>query len=120
MGCQHSAPVSFDAVTCRLAVLKNTLADAPDTDLSPPLGRPGSGLVRALARASRLVSGAARALQRQRLKRAENRIVAIQDALGQFTRRVDRARSRERVSAEYQTLLDGLAQDVMAHAADLP
>jgi len=119
-GCQHSAPVSFEAVVCRLAVLKNTLADAPDADLSPRLGRPDSGLVRALGRASRLVRGASKAVQHQRLKRAENRIVAIQDALGTFTRRVDRARSHDSVSAAYETLLDGLAQDAMVHARDLP
>ena len=120
MGCQHSAPVSFDAVISRLAILKNTLADAADADLSPRLGRPGSGLVRALARASRLVRGAARAVQHQRLKHAENRIVAIQDALGQFTRRVDRARNHNKVSAGYQALLNGLAQDTMVQARDLP
>src|SRR5262249_6473675 len=118
--CQHSAPVSFEAVACRLAILKNTVADAPDADLSPPLGRPGSGLVRALARASRLVRGATRAVQHQRLKRAENRIIAIQDALGQFTRRVDRARGQDKISAAYQALLDGLTQDTMVQARDLP
>lgn len=120
VGCQHSAPVSFDAVTCRLSILKNTLTDAPDVDLSPRLTHPGSGLVRALARASRLVKAASHAVQHGRLKRAENRIVAIQDALGRFTRRVDRARGHDLVSAGYQSLLDGLAEDTMAHALSLP
>jgi hypothetical protein len=120
VGCQHSAPVSFDAVTCRLSILQNSVADAPTADLSPRLSRPGSGLVRALARASRLVKGAATALQHRRLKRVEDRIVAIQDALGQFTRRVDRARDHDRVSAALQSLLDGLANDAMVRARTLP
>ena len=98
VGCQHSAPVSFDAVTCRLSILSNTVADAPAATFYPRLAHPGSGLVRALARATRLVKGAATALRHQRLKRVENRIVAIQGALGQFTRRVDRARDHDRAS----------------------
>jgi hypothetical protein len=40
--------------------------------------------------------------------------------LGTFTRRVDRARNHDSISAAYQTLLDGLAQDAMVHARDLP
>src|SRR4029077_6656644 len=113
VGCQHSAPVSFDAVTCRLSILRNTMADAPAADLYPRLAHPGSGLVRALARASRLVKGAATALPHQGLKRVWNGIVAIQDALGQFTRRVDRARDHDRISGALQALLDGLANDAM-------
>jgi hypothetical protein len=120
VGCQHSPPVSFDAVTCRLYILRNTVADASSADLSPRLRRPGSGLVRALARASRLVNGAATALQHLRLKRVENRIVAIQVVLGQFTRRVDRARDHDRISAALQSLLDGLANDAMVQARALP
>jgi hypothetical protein len=120
VGCQHSAPVSFDAVTCRLSILRNTVADASAVDLDPHLAHPGSGLVRALARAARLVKGAATALRHQRLKRVENRIVAIQDALGQFTTRVDRARDHDHISASLQALLDGLANDAMIQARTLP
>jgi hypothetical protein len=118
--CEHAVAVSFDAVICRLAILRNTVADAPAADLSPRLKRPQSGLVRALARATRLLNGAATAVQHGRLTRAENRVVAIQNALGQFARRVDKARDHARISAGLQTLLDRLAQDTMGEARKLP
>ena len=119
-GCQHSASVSFDAVTCRLSILKNTIAEAPATELSGRLARPGSGLVRGLARASRLVKGVATAMRRGRLQRAENRLIALQQVLGQFARRVDRARDRNLLSAAFQDTLDRMAQDTMLQARTLP
>ena len=118
--CHHSAPVSFDAVTCRLSILKNAIADAPAIELSRRLARPSSGLVRALARASRLVKGAAAAVDHGRLKRAENRLIALQQALGQFARRVDKARARDLLSAGFQDTLDRTAQDTMVEARTLP
>jgi hypothetical protein len=119
-GCHHSAPVSFDAVTCRLSILKNAIADAPAIELSRRLARPSSGLVRALARASRLVKGAAAAVDHGRLKRAENRLIALQQALGQFARRVDKARARDLLSAGFQDTLDRMAQDTIVEARTLP
>jgi hypothetical protein len=76
--------------------------------------------VRALARASRLVKVAATAVDHGRLKRAENRLIALQQALGQFARRVDKARARDLLSAGFQDTLDRMAQDTMVEVRTLP
>ena len=119
-GCRHTTAVSFDAVACRLAILRNTLSDASASDLTPRLARPKSGLVRALARASRLATSAAHDVQRSKLRRAEKRIVLLQAALGQFTKRVDKARERALLSPGLQATLDRLAGDALGQALHLP
>jgi len=119
-GCQHTPAVSFDAVTCRLATLRNTLSDAPASDLALRLSRPKSGLVRVLARASRLATSGAAAVRRGRLRRAERRIVALQGALDLFTRRVEKARERNLLSPALEASLDRLAGEALGVALRLP
>lgn len=120
VGCTHSVAVSFDAVSCKLAMLRQALADASATDLTPRLARPKSGLRRALARAGRLVSGAERDFARGKLRRAERRIVGLQNALEQFTTRVGRAQDRTQLSLDLKATLDRLTGDALGVVQKLP
>jgi hypothetical protein len=119
-GCQHAPATSFDAVLCRLALLRATLSGASASDLTPQLARPKSGLMRVLGRATRLSTGAAADLGIRKLRRAEKRIILLQRALEQFTKRVDKARARSQLSPALQTMLDGLAGDALGKATRLP
>ncbi len=119
-GCVHAPAVSFEAVACRLSILRNTLSDAPASDLTPRLARPKSNLVRALARASRLAIGAASDVRRGKLRRAEKRIIMLQAALEQFGKRVDKARQRTLLSPGLEATLGRLADDALGEARRLP
>jgi hypothetical protein len=120
VGCQSTPVVSFEAVSCRLVTLRNTLSDAPSSELEPRLARPKSGLVRTLARASRLAIGAESDLRRGKLKRAERRIVRLQNALEQFTMRVTKARERTLLSPALQSTLTRVAGEALGQARRLP
>jgi Thrombospondin type 3 repeat len=119
-GCQHAQAVSFDAVACRVALLRAVLSDASAGDLTPRLARPTSGLVRALARASRLSLGAANDVGRGKLRRAEKRIIRLQGALEQFTTRVGKARAHSLLSPSLEATLDHIAGDALGEASHLP
>jgi hypothetical protein len=120
LGCQHTPLVSFDAVACRVATMRATLANAGADELTPRLARPRSGLVRSLTRVARLSTGAARDIPRGKLRRAERRIVRLQDALQHFVTRVDRARQHSLLSPRLQATLSGLAGDAISAASRLP
>src|SRR5262249_24379686 len=104
--------------------MRTAIADAPASELKRRLARPASGLVRALARATRLARNAANAVEHGRLRRAENRLIALQAALEKFTNRLGQARGPTPHSAPLpaplQGILEGVAEDTLRRASTRP
>lgn len=64
--------------------------------------------------------GAANDVGRGKLRRAERRIIGLQAALEQSTKRVDKARVRTLLSSGLEGTLDRLASDALREARRLP
>ncbi|HEV7734376.1 MAG TPA: thrombospondin type 3 repeat-containing protein [Candidatus Binatia bacterium] len=106
IGCQYAEAISVDAVLCRLATIRGTVAGAAPADLNPTLRKARAKLMQALARSVRLANATQAELHRGLSPKVARKIDRLQAAIQTFVLEVDAATAKSRMSpALRETLL---------------